>query len=226
MEKTKGLAATGEEVGLVILDCDGVLVDSEAISSRVLSTMLAEAGLAVSPDEVNIHFLGPRLKDVVTEVEAIIGKKLGDPWIQEFETRRAKILEAELLPISGAHDALSCLVDRDIPICVASQARLEATHRKLGLTGLSKFVPRHAVFSADEVPYGKPHPGVFLHAAQSMGVEPEQCVVVEDSARGVTAALRAGMRVFEYPGRSGAGVEGSPQPLSSLGNLPRLLGLI
>lgn len=214
------------EADLVIFDCDGVLVDSEEISSRVLAILLNEVGLEVSPEEVNARFLGPRLMDVVSEVEAMTGRELGDQWIEEFEARRAKVFEAELELIPGAHGALSCLVGHGIQVCVASQARLEATHRKLALTGLSEFIPTHAVFSADEVAYGKPHPGVFIHAARAMGMQPGQCVVVEDSARGVTAALRAGMSVFEYPGRSRAGFDSRCHSLSSLEGLPRLLGLV
>ena len=215
----------GGKVKLVIFDCDGVLVDSEEISSRVLSMLLSDTGLSVSPEEVNAHFLGLRMQDIVAKVEAETGTDLGDPWIQEFEERRAKVFEVELLPVPGARDALVCLTDSGIPFCVASQARLEATHRKLAITGLAEFIPEDAVFSADEVPYGKPHPGVFLHAAESMAARPDQCVVVEDSARGVMAALQAGMRVFEYLGgsRMGGGL-GPKMPLLSLGELPRLIG--
>lgn len=208
---------------LVIFDCDGVLVASEAISRRVLLELLRETGLQLSKEEVDARFMGPRLKDIVPEVERAVGRELGDAWITEFEKRRAKMFEIQLLPIPGAHDTVSLLVDQGLSVCVATQGRLEPTHTKLALVGLSEFFPSSAVFSADEVPYGKPHPGVFLHGARSMGVKPERCVVIEDSADGVRAALRAGMEVFHYRSNPCTSTEIGARPLSSLEELPHLL---
>lgn len=208
---------------MVIFDCDGVLVESEAISSRVLTDYLRETGLRVSREEVDARFMAPRLKDVVVEIEAAVGRKLGAAWIAEFEKRRAKIFETQLLPIPGAGDAVSILLNRGFRVCVATQGRLETTHRKLALVGLSESFPSDAVFSADEVPHGKPHPGVFLHAAGSLGIEPERCVVVEDSADGVKAALCAGMDVFHYQNDSSIADGVGATTLLSLGDLPGLL---
>lgn len=214
------------ETELVIFDCDGVLVDSEEISKQVLLRHLRDSGLSVSGEEVDARFLGPRLKDIVATVESEVQRELGEGWIQEFEERRARVFEAELLPIRGAHDVLSCLTNQGVSVCVASQGRLEATRRKLALVGLSKFFPSDALFSSDEVGFGKPHPGVFLHAAEAMKAEAGRCVVIEDSPRGVAAALRAGMRVFEYPGEPSARAEEGVRPLPSLTEVPHLLGII
>jgi HAD superfamily hydrolase (TIGR01509 family) len=213
------------DVELVIFDCDGVLVDSEGISGRVLSRHLREAGMEVSAEEIDARFLGPRLKDIVAMVEAEVHGELGEAWILDFEERRARVFETELLPIPGVHGLLSRLTSHGVAVCVASQGRLEATRRKLALVDLSKFFPTGALFSADEVAYGKPHPGVFLHAAEVMGTKPGRCVVIEDSARGVTAALGAGMQVFKYPGDSSAMGEEDVMPLPSLAEVPRLLGI-
>lgn len=216
---------TAGDVELVIFDCDGVLVDSEEISREVLLKHLRKTGLEVSADQVDADFLGPRLKDIVARVEAEVQRDLGEGWIREFEERRARVFEAELLPIPGVHELLSCLIKHGVAVCVASQGRLDATHQKLALVGLAKFFPAEAIFSADDVAYGKPHPDLFLHAAEVMGAEPDRCVVIEDSARGVTAALRAGMRVFEYPGYSNGRGEAGARPLPSLTEVPRLLGI-
>ena len=211
------------DIELVIFDCDGVLVESEGISLRVLSEYLRETGLQVSREEVDARFMGPRLKDIVVEVEAAVGRELGDAWITEFEERRMKIFETQLMPIPGARHVVSFLTNHGVRLCVATQGRLETTHRKLALAGLSEFFPLGTVFSADEVCYGKPHPGVFLHAAESMGVRPERCVVVEDSADGVKAALRAGMKVFHYQSDPRTGSEVGARSLLSLGGIPQLL---
>lgn len=213
------------DIELVIFDCDGVLVDSEGISREVLTRHLRETGLEVSSEQVDADFLGPRLKDIVPRVEAEVQKELGEGWIREFEERRARVFEAELLPIPGIHELLSCLIEHGLSVCVASQGRLDATHQKLALVDLAKFFPAKAVFSADEVASGKPHPGLFLHAAEVMGTEPDRCVVIEDSARGLMAALRAGMRVFEYPGHLNGRDEADVSPLLSLAEVPRLLDI-
>jgi HAD superfamily hydrolase (TIGR01509 family) len=211
-------------VELVIFDCDGVLVDSEAISSWVLLTHLRDAGLTISAEEVEARFLGPRLKDIVAIVEAAVRKELGEAWIRDFEERRAEVFEAELLSMQGAHDSLSCLIENGVAVCVASQGRLEATRQKLELVDLAKFFSPNALFSADEVTHGKPHPDVFLHAAEVMGAEPDRCLVIEDSDLGITAALQAGMRVFEYPGDASAERRAGVRPLPSLSEIPLLLG--
>lgn len=216
---------TAGVVELVIFDCDGVLVDSEGISREVLLKHLRKTGLEVSAEQVDADFLGPRLKDIVARVEEEVQRELGERWIWEFEERRAKVFEAELLPLPGVHELLSCLIKHGVSVCVASQGRLRATHQKLALVNLVKFFPAEVVFSADEVAYGKPHPDLFLHAAEVVGVEPDRCVVIEDSARGVTAALRAGMRVFEYPGHPNGQGEAGVRPLPSLAEAPRLLGI-
>jgi HAD superfamily hydrolase (TIGR01509 family) len=215
----------GAGVELVIFDCDGVLVDSEAISSWVLLRHLRDAGLMVSTEEVEARFLGPRLKDIVGIVEAAVQKDLGESWIRDFEERRAEVFETELLSMPGAHESLSCLVENGVALCVASQGRLEATRQKLEFVDLAKFFPPTALFSADEVTYGKPRPDVLLHAAEAMGAEPDRCLVIEDSSLGIRAALQAGMRVFDYPGDASGECGSGVRPLPSLSEIPLLLGV-
>jgi beta-phosphoglucomutase-like phosphatase (HAD superfamily) len=89
-------------------------------------------------------------------------------------------------------------------VCVASQGKLEKTRLSLKLTKLDPLFGDEALFSAYSVPRGKPHPDLFLHAAQTMAVEPARCAVVEDTPSGVTAAVAAGMRVLGYAADSDA----------------------
>ena len=88
--------------------------------------------------------------------------------------------------------------DAGIAVCVATQGEPEKTELTLRLTGLRPLFGADALFSAELVPRGKPHPDLFLHACAAMGATPEHCVVVEDSPLGVTAAVAAGMRVIGY----------------------------
>ncbi len=122
---------------------------------------------------------------------------------------------------------MACVAAAGVPVCVASQGKLEKTRLSLELTGLRQLFSDGALFSAHSVPRGKPHPDVFLHAARTMGAEPASCVVVEDSPSGVIAAVAAGMRVLGYTADSdetalrAAGAE----LVASLDEVPMLLGL-
>lgn len=210
---------------LVIFDCDGVLVDSEPISGRVLAAALNELGLAVSPQEAAKRFLGPRLPEVMAAIEVELGKELDRDWLGEFEADRSAAFGEELLPITGVAGTLARICDAGIPVCVASQGGPEITRQKLRAAGLSRFFSDAAIFSAHEVGRGKPHPDLFLHAAVAMGVAPELCTVIEDTPRGVTAGLRAGMQVFEFIGEEGVPSSSRAVALNSFDDLPRLLGV-
>ncbi|MGN6215410.1 MAG: HAD family hydrolase [Solirubrobacterales bacterium] len=212
---------------LLIFDCDGVLVDSEPTSNRVLAAAISAVGLPMSAEQVADSFEGMRLADIQSGVEAQLGRKLPAGWLADFEADRAAAFEKDLVPVSGVDAVLTEAVDAGFPMCVASQARREKTALTLGLTGLSRFFPEAVLFSSTMVEHGKPHPGLFLLAAETMGFDPADCVVVEDGVPGVEAGHAAGMRVLGYapagcdPNRlSMKGAEVFP----SMADLPALLG--
>jgi beta-phosphoglucomutase-like phosphatase (HAD superfamily) len=213
---------------LVIFDCDGVLVDSEVISNEVLARALSDQGLSTTLAEARRDYQGLLLSEVVSQAEAKLGKPLPDGWLAEYECDRTKAFHRELRPVSGAADAVRHVVGADIAVCVASQGKLEKTRLSLELTGLRGLFPSGTLFSAHDVPRGKPHPDLFLYAASTMGAEPSRCVVVEDTASGVTAAVSAGMRVLGYVADSDEAAlrQAGAEPMPSLDRLPRLLGLI
>ena len=182
--------------GLVIFDCDGVLVDSEPISVRIDVEMFAEVGLNVSAQEVIERFVGRSPEILVRAVEEQLGHPPPEGWESRGERRLRAAFEAELEPVDGIGEALERIA---IPVCVASSSPPERLRFKLELTGLyERFAGR--IFSAVEVANGKPAPDLFLHAARRMGVEPGDCKVVEDSRYGVQAARAAGMNVLGYAG--------------------------
>lgn len=199
---------TGAIIGvieLVILDCDGVLVDSERLSIGVDVAVLAELGWPLTEAEVISRFVGSSDAYFRREVEAHLGRALPEDWDARVESRYRRAFEAELRPVDGIIEALDRLPHRT---CVASSGTHEKMRFTLGLTGL---YPRFAgrIFSATEVREGKPAPDLFLHAAAQMGVPAHACVVVEDSAFGVQAARAAGMWALAY----GSGVT-SPDRLA------------
>jgi HAD superfamily hydrolase (TIGR01509 family) len=181
---------------LVIFDCDGVLVDSEPIAVRIDVEMLAEVGLAMSEEEVIERFVGRSPDVILAETAARLGRPVPDGWFDRGEASVRRAYATELQPVPGIAAALEAIAD---PVCVASSSTQENIRFKLELTGLyARFAGR--IFSAVEVANGKPAPDLFLHAAERMGAEPADCVVIEDSRYGVQAARAAGMDVFGYAG--------------------------
>ena len=182
----------------VIFDCDGVLVDSEPISNRVLAGLLTDIGLPMTPEESVEAFMGRSWKTVVAYADERGG--LPEGFRSRYLDAMFAAFETELHPVPGVIAALDAIT---LPSCVASSASLEKMRFTLGHTGLwDRFEGR--IFSATEVEHGKPAPDLFLHAAATMGWAPEECAVVEDSPAGVEAGLRAGMTVFGYAGTTPA----------------------
>lgn len=178
----------------MIFDCDGVLVDSEAISGAVLAGALCAVGVPTTPDQAETRYRGMLLAEIAADVQARSGITLpGDFW-GRFESDRVCAFEKELRPIDGASEAVIAIKAAGIRVCVASQGKRAKTELTLGLTGLRDLFGEEAVFSAYDVARGKPHPDLFLHAAAEMQTPAESSVVIEDTVIGIRAALGAGMR--------------------------------
>lgn len=179
---------------LLILDCDGVVVDSEPITLRVLATMLGELGVSMSSADVAGRFTGHTFAHTLELVAELVDAPLPQEFATEYRDRTFAALDAELKPVPGIEAALDQI---DIPYCIASNGPHGKMRKTLGITSLlARFDGR--LFSSADVPRGKPFPDLFLHAARHFAVPPSSCLVVEDSASGVLAALAAGMSVFGF----------------------------
>jgi HAD superfamily hydrolase (TIGR01509 family) len=214
-------------IELVIFDCDGVLVDSEAISSAVLAQTLTRYGLPTTPANAQRDYEGLLLRDIDTRARAKLGRDLPDDWIELFQAERAEVFRRELEPVDGAGEAVDRIVAAGVPVCVASQGTIEKTRLSLALTGLDRLFSEELLFSAWLVERGKPFPDLFLHAAATLGVAPGCCAVVEDSVSGVTAAVAAGMRAIGYAA-DGDGValrEAGAEVVGSMRAVPGVLDL-
>lgn len=184
--------------GLVIFDCDGVLVDSEPLACRVLADYLGELGVAMTADDCRRSFTGLSVASVKARVERDTGRALPEDFAAELRRRDRAVFEAKLQPVAGVSDAVAAL-PRGTRYCVASSGIPEKIRHSLGVTGLLELFTPH-LFSAADVANGKPAPDLFLHAARRMGVAPAACVVVEDSVAGAMAAKAAGMRAVGFTG--------------------------
>ena len=183
---------------LVIFDCDGVLVDSEVIFARILGECLSEADFPATAEEALELGFGRNRDTLTAAVASRYGRALPDGFFETMRARSALALERELSAIPGVEALLSAL---PVARCVASNGHLDRVRERLALTGLLRFFDPH-VFSAIQVATGKPAPDLFLLAARQLRVHPASCLVVEDSAVGVTAAIAAGMPVVGFCGGS------------------------
>lgn len=183
---------------MFIFDCNGVLVDSEAIVAGVAAQELTRAGFAVSPEIVLRFFTGRRPADMLADIEAATKRKLPPNFASILAGATLRRLRAELRATAHVEHALTWLRG---PKCVASSSPLDRVRLSLESTGLLRFFDPY-LFSASDVPRGKPAPDLFLYVATKMHVAPGDCIVVEDSAAGVAAAHAAGMMPIGFIGGS------------------------
>ena len=181
-------------IHLVIFDCDGVLVDSEPLGNRVFVQMLREHGFEVNEEKYLKKFIGKTLPDRIATVAGEFNWSPPENFLPIFHERLADLSDRELEVVPGIQELINNL---DVPIAIASNGtRKEIIHR-LEYSNLTERFG-NAIFSGMEVPNPKPAPDVYLAAAKAFDVHPSNCFVVEDSIPGVTAAVRAGMKVYGH----------------------------
>jgi len=215
----------------VLFDCDGVLVDSEAITNGVLRDMLEEMGWQLSLPECMRIFVGKAVKDEAALIEARTGQPLTEDWLVRFRERRNLGLIAGVKPIRGAVTAVARVHETyQGRIACASGADRFKVELQLEKCGLMPYF-KGRIFSGHEMPRSKPAPDVYLAAAAALGVDPKRCAVVEDTVTGVMAGVAAGATVFGYsPAEAGHGAPaalrgmGAGHVFSSMADLPGLLG--
>ncbi|MDX8453201.1 HAD family phosphatase [Mesorhizobium sp. VK9D] len=182
---------------LVIFDCDGVLVDTENLANRRLAEWLTAAGFTTSFEYCRKHFSGRSMVSVQKEIEETTKVRLGADFVERWNAGLPDLFAHGVEAIPYVREFVEKVRAAGIAYCVASSARVSKMHITLGQTGLLPLF-EHAMFSATMVSRGKPFPDLFLHAAETMGFAPPDCIVIEDSVAGTQAGVAAGMRVFSY----------------------------
>lgn len=183
---------------LVIFDCDGVLIDSEIISARMLIDELARLGVVIDMDYVGRNFLGRSYPTVMKVIRAEFGLELTAEFEEQYRARLLAAFETDLRVMPGVRSVLAGL---SLPWCVATSSSPRRAERSLQIAGLSDLTGGR-VYTASLVARGKPAPDLFLHVAAEKGVSPARCLVIEDSLNGVRAGLAAGMEVWRFTGGS------------------------
>ncbi len=189
----------------IIFDCDGVLVDSEALSISLEVGLLEEAGFSVSADEITERFVGMTYSGMIQTLEEEQGRRAPPALRQTIEETVLEAIRSRLTAVSGMKQVLEHLEKRGIPRSVASSSNLDRVALSLEVTGLRGLFESGSLFSAEMVECGKPAPDLFLHTARTLGFDPAACIVIEDSPHGVIAAAAAGMRPIGFLGGSHTG---------------------
>ena len=184
-------------IGATLFDMDGLLIDSEVLWHQAEVEIFGALGV-------------PLFESSIRSTKGVFVNEVVDYWYTRYPwdspsndvvvdmllERVGTLVETEGRLLPGALRAID-LADARGPIALASSTPLALIHRCLDHFGLaSRF---RSIHSAEFEPYGKPHPGVFLTAASSLGVAPTSCLVIEDSSAGVIAARAASMRVVAVP---------------------------
>lgn len=179
----------------IIFDFDGVIADSEALANLVLAEAVTKVGIPTTLDDALERYMGRRWGEFLDVVERELGRPLPDSFPDDLKLATLARFRTDLLEVRGA----AAFIDRfaDVPRCIASSSSIDRLHLSLDVLGLATAFDG-AVFSADMVARGKPHPDIFLFAAERLGMAPSECLVIEDSASGVRAGIAAGMSVLGF----------------------------
>jgi HAD superfamily hydrolase (TIGR01509 family) len=204
-------AANPAPFDLVIFDCDGVLIDSEIISAQMLIDALAARGVAIDLAYVSQHFLGRSYPTVMETIRREFHLDLPAAFEDDY---RARLLDAFAQRLQIMPHVAGVLARLRVPHCVATSSSPLRAQSSLQMVGLGHLVGPH-LFTASQVPRGKPAPDLFLHAARVMGARPNRCLVIEDSLTGVRAGLSAGMTVWRFVGGSHFGAQVPPEPFDA-----------
>ncbi len=185
---------------LLIFDCDGVLVDSEMIAHAAMAELMSALSRPMTTQEALGIFAGRRLRDALAAAEALLSAPIPHDVGVAAGQRLLERFRRELKPVEGVRQAIEAL---PYARCVASSSTPERLRVSLDVTGLAPLFGDN-VFSADQVANGKPAADLFLFAARSLDAPPADCIVIEDSALGITAARAAGMGAIGFAGASHA----------------------
>ncbi|HAS42239.1 MAG TPA: haloacid dehalogenase [Microscillaceae bacterium] len=178
----------------LIFDCDGTLVDSEFLCNLGLEIKLRDYGIETSAHTMIEKYRGGKLAHILKSIEKAHGILLKDDFVSAYRKLVDELFEKELNPCEGVSEFLAL---NTLPVCVASSGPVQKINKALEITDLKKYFDTH-IFSSYEINSWKPDPDIFLYAAQKMGFRPNECLVIEDSLKGIEAGLAAGMKTILF----------------------------
>ena len=186
---------------LIIFDCDGVIIDSEGVASQVCAEDLSGLGWQMTARQAQDYFLGMSITDMQPMIEIRLGRTLPASWRPNLAAKLVEALGTQSKLIPGAREMLERVNGLGIPWCIASNSSDEELAVKFYRTGITGLTDGRAYSAASVIAKGgraKPAPDLFLAAAAGAQTPPQNCLVLEDSALGVTGAVAAGMTCYGF----------------------------
>lgn len=178
----------------VMFDCDGVLVDSETLIAELLVEIANDRGADLTVADGLRMFQGIPLSLCAERISGHLGRDVARDVVAEYRWRSREVFRRRLTPMDGVEEVILSL---EVPFCVVSNTAREQLLFILEVIGLLKYFSGH-VYSAADLSRWKPEPDVYLYAAKGLGVDPRQCIAIEDTVTGVRSASLAGMRVIGF----------------------------
>ena len=188
-----------ENIQLIIFDCDGVLIDSETISAKVISNQFNKLGIDINTQYVQKHFVRQSYLKVKGHVLKNFNIQLADNFEEEYRVELLKVFDKELKIVPGIENILKQL---NIKKCVATSSSKKRATSSLKTVGIYEYV-KDNIFSAYNLgDKGKPAPDIYLNSAKKFNIKPQNVLVIEDSLVGIEGGKRAGMRTWHFIGAS------------------------
>ena len=181
----------------VLFDCDGVLVDSEALSLRALYRSAEQLGLSLTTQQIDERFTGHSWPDALSLLQEIYGRPIPnlDEFVADNRQYSERLMRTELKAMPGV---VQVLENMTLPYAVVTNSEADDLQVKLEVTGLARFFPPKLRFDTQTMGVSKPDPAIYVRSAESMGLDIKKCLVIEDSFPGLTAATEAGATVWAY----------------------------
>jgi beta-phosphoglucomutase-like phosphatase (HAD superfamily) len=222
------LRARRRPLELVIFDCDGVLIDSEPVCNRVVAEILTQDGWPMTANECEQRFIGMSFYTMQPQIEAHLGRSLGQDWVDRVVAVVTDAMAREVEPVAGARDALDAVTAMGLKWRIASNSSHIEMAAKFGRANWLELVDGRLHSSVDVIALGgqgKPAPDLFLAAAAAEHIAPAHCLVIEDSIHGANAARAAGMDCLGFAAHNdGAALRtAGAVPFHSMHDLPALL---
>jgi HAD superfamily hydrolase (TIGR01509 family) len=177
----------------ILFDFDGVIADSEAVSSLVFAEALTAAGLPTTREEAADHYTGLHRDDTLRVIEALWGERAPADIAERIARHADMVFARGIDPVPGALDFIAGL--GALPVAIGSSSTTAYLNGLIAAYGLTARFGPHVYSGREHVTRGKPHPDIYLHAAAALGADPRDCLIVEDSPVGARAAVASGATV-------------------------------
>lgn len=172
-------------------------MDSEKLATRALYRSLRNLGMDLTEDEVARTYTGHSFPDCLKMVEQRLGRPIDDLDAFKEDNRlfAEQLMRSELRAMPGIEDQLARL---DRPHALVTNSRTAELALKLSITGLESYFPEARRFDTEKMGLAKPDPAIYRGAAEALGVDIRNCLIVEDSGPGLSAATGSGATVWAY----------------------------